>query len=260
MADAQSTIKRLARTASSRTDLWTSFIVAQGCETVAEIGVYRGQFAERLLSDCPAVSRFYMIDPWRHLDEWNKPANRSDAVFERFFAETLDRTSGFADKRVILRGKTTEVVDEIPDESLDLAYVDGDHTLRGISVDLINIFPKVKVGGFIAGDDFCRSIWQHQEKFEPTLVFPFAVYFAEAVGARIYALPYRQMLIEKSSSADFAFIDLTDSYDELGLRAQLLEGSSRRAARPAARRSSDDHSTPTSVIARLRTALSSRRR
>jgi hypothetical protein len=224
MVDAHSTIKRLAHTASSRTDLWSQFVVAQACETVAEIGVYRGQFAAQLLSECPSIARYYLIDPWRHLAAWNKPANRSDAVFERFLAETLERTSAFADKCVILRGKTTEVVDEIPDSSLDFAYVDGDHTLRGISIDLISIYPKIKVGGFLAGDDFCRSIWQHPKQFEPTLVFPFAVYFAEAVGAKIYALPYGQMLLEKPSSPDFAFIDVTGSYGDLSLRAQLLEG------------------------------------
>jgi hypothetical protein len=52
-------------------------------------------------------------------------------------------------------------------------------------------------------------------------VFPFAVYFAEAVGATIYALPYSQFCLQKSNSQQFAFVDLTGKYDDVGLRNQF---------------------------------------
>jgi hypothetical protein len=55
-------------------------------------------------------------------------------------------------------------------------------------------------------------------------VFPFAVYFAEAVGARIYALPYSQFLIEKNRSQSFSFIDLTGDYGDVDLRDQFHPG------------------------------------
>src|SRR5206468_4924808 len=95
------------------------------------------------------------------------------------------KTDFAGSRRVILRGKTTDVIDQIPDAELDLAYIDGDHTLRGIAIDLIRVYQKVSPNGFIGGDDFTPSMWEHKTSFEPTLVFPFAVYFAEAVGATI---------------------------------------------------------------------------
>jgi hypothetical protein len=174
-----------------------------------------------MLDGCPDIERYHMIDPWRHLEDWNKPANKADDVFERFHAETLEKTAGHADKRVVLRGRTTEVVDRIADGSLDVAYVDGDHTLRGITIDLHRVYPKVRDGGWIAGDDFAPSIWQHAERFEPTLVFPYAVYFAEAVGARLYALPYGQFLLEKDPGGSHEFVDLTGRYEQLDLRSQV---------------------------------------
>ncbi|MDQ3889803.1 MAG: class I SAM-dependent methyltransferase [Actinomycetota bacterium] len=207
--------------APRRADLWVSFVNGIQARDVAEIGVYRGAFAARLLRDCPSISSYYMVDPWRHLEDWNKPANKDDGVFEQFFREAMDKTSVYAEKRVVLRGKTSEVIDQVPDEGLDLAYVDGDHTLRGVTVDLVKLFPKVRYGGWIGGDDFCRSIWQHDEAHEPTLVFPFAVHFAEAVDARIYALPYNQFLIEKVEGAVHEFVDLTGTYRDLSLRSQL---------------------------------------
>lgn len=133
------------------------------------------------------------------------------------FKAALDRTAPWETKRVILRGRTTEVIDEISDGSLDLVYVDGDHTLRGISIDLIRTWPKVRPGGLLGGDDFARTIWQHRKNFEPTLVFPFAVHFAEAMGVPIAALPNNPFLIHKVDTG-FTFHDLTGGYGDLTLR------------------------------------------
>lgn len=116
------------------------------------------------------------------------------------------------------------MIDEIAEGELDFAYIDGDHTLKGIAIDLVRVFPKVKVGGYIGGDDFTPTMWQHKTQFEPTLVFPFAVYFAEAVGATIYALPHSQFCLHKSGQSNFNFVDLMGQYKDLGLRSQVAPG------------------------------------
>jgi hypothetical protein len=221
MTIAEPQLREWGAGAATRAELWTRFVAESGARSVAEIGVYRGQFAAKLLDACPNVGTYYMIDPWRHLDDWNKPANKSDDIFEGFYREAMERTSEHEAKRVVLRGTTTEVLDRIPDASLDFAYVDGDHTLRGITIDLIRVYPKIKDGGWIGGDDFSPSIWQHKPEFEPTLVFPLAVHFAEAVGARIYALEFKQFLIEKTSAGRHEFVDLTGQYGDLELNGQL---------------------------------------
>ena len=145
----------------ARLDLWASFVKTADVRRVAEIGVYGGKLSERLLNDCPGIESYYMVDPWRHLDEWNKPANRDDTAFEEIYAKAMSRTEAHAAKRVVLRGTVREVIDDLPDEGLDFAYLDGDHTLRGITIDLVSVFPKVRPGGWIGGDDFRPSIWQH---------------------------------------------------------------------------------------------------
>ncbi|MFZ0956130.1 MAG: class I SAM-dependent methyltransferase, partial [Candidatus Sulfotelmatobacter sp.] len=205
-----------------RLELWVEFIQSCGVRQMAEIGVYRGDFAAVMLQRCPGLTRYYMVDPWRHLSDWNKPSNNEDSELEAFFQEAKTKTDFAAAKRMILRGKTTEVIDQIADGELDFAYIDADHTLKGIAIDLIRVYPKVRNGGFLGGDDFTRSVWEHNTRFEPTLVFPFAVYFAEAVGATIYALPYSQFCLRKTSSSQFAFVDLTGHYDDVGLRNQFV--------------------------------------
>jgi hypothetical protein len=211
--------------ARDRFALWADFLNKNKLSHVAEIGVYRGAFATRLLADCPGIERYTMLDPWRNLSDWNKPANTDSDTFEEYYKESLASTEFAADRRRVLRGKTTEMAGEIEDESLDFVYIDGDHTLRGITIDLISLWPKVKQGGWLAGDDFCESIWQHPANFEPTLIFPFAVHFAEAQRCKIYALPFNQYAIHKSAPpAEFGFIDLTGTYGDVTIGRQLKAG------------------------------------
>jgi hypothetical protein len=197
---------------------------------VAEVGVWKGEFAAEVLAACSTIATYYMIDPWRHLDDWNKPANVASQTFEAIRLEAMARTNFASARRRVLRGTTLEVVDAVDDGTLDFAYIDGDHTLRGISTDLISLLPKMRVGGFIGGDDFCPSIWQHGSEFEPTLIFPFAVHFALAMRASIFALPFNQFLISLPSvprAGAGAFVDLTGRYGSLDLLRQLR---SRRAS------------------------------
>ena len=72
------------------------------------------------------------------------------------------------------------------------------------------------------GDDFTPSIWQHSSDYEPSMVFPYAVYFAEAMDVKIYALPYNQFIIFKGEQG-FEFIDLSGGeYNSVELSHQLI--------------------------------------
>ena len=214
-------VKQCVEKSDSRFDLWIRLVDSYEVKSMAEVGVYKGDFAYQLLKKCDSIEKYFMIDPWRHLEDWSKPANKNNNTFEKFLLETKEKTNFAANKTEILRGKTTEVIEKIPNNALDFAYIDGDHTLKGITIDLIRLFEKVRVGGWIGGDDFSQSIWQHTPNYEPTLIFPFAVYFAEAVGAKIYALPYSQFLIEKNEVESFSFIDLTGKYSNLELKSHF---------------------------------------
>jgi len=231
-ADVHKVIQKSASAAKNRLDLWSRIINEGHLTSCAEIGVFRGAFAKHLLSNCPSIETYYMLDPWRHLDDWNKPSNTTDDEFDRIKAEALDKTRFAEGRRRVLQGTTTEVSEGLPAEGLDFAYIDGDHTLKGITIDLLKIWPKVKHGGILAGDDFCPSVWQHGLEFEPTLVFPLAVYFSQAMGCTIYGLPYDQFAIhvDRSGKNAFEFRDLTGQYKSTTVR-DALRSSRLRSAR-----------------------------
>ena len=204
--------------ARSRHDLWARVLKNVPVQTMAEIGVWKGEFAERVLKRRREIRRYYMIDPWARLENWNKPLNVDAETFDDVFAEAMRRTAFAADRVTVLRGRTQDVIDRIPDASLDFAYIDGDHTLRGIVIDLIRLLPKIRKGGLIGGDDFTGDVWQHGDPFEPTLVCPFSVYFAEAMDLPIAALAFNQFVIEKSAEASFSFLDVSGSFGDLSVR------------------------------------------
>jgi hypothetical protein len=54
-------------------------------------------------------------------------------------------------------------------------------------------------------------------RYEPTLVCPFSIYFAEAMDLPIVALPFNQFVLQKRDKSSFAFIDTTGKYGNISL-------------------------------------------
>jgi hypothetical protein len=181
-----------------RLAMWTRFINEHQYSRIAEVGVWKGEFARHLLLSCSCINSYALIDSWRHLEGWNKPFNISDDEFECVYRQAMDSVAFARDKVRLLRGTTLEVREKIEDQSLDFVYIDGDHSLRGIVIDAISMWPKLREGGVLAGDDFTDDVWQHSRNYEPSLVNPFMRYFADAVGETLHVLPGGQFLLKKS--------------------------------------------------------------
>lgn len=75
----------------------------------------------------------------------------------------------------------------------------------------------MKEGGLIGGDDFTSNPWQHDIRFEPTLVCPVSIYFPELMDFPDIALPFNQFLIQNESEASFLFNDMTGNYGDVSL-------------------------------------------
>jgi hypothetical protein len=181
--------------------MWSRFLRESNFRDIAEVGVWKGEFAKHLLSECPDIRSYLMIDSWRHLQGWNKPFNLTDAEFTGIYQQALLNTDFARGQVRVLRGTTLEVRRDVKDDSLDFVYLDGDHSLRGIVIDSLSMWPKLRLGGVLAGDDFTDTVWQHSREFEPSLVNPFMRYFADAVGEELHILPKGQFFIRKSHSA-----------------------------------------------------------
>lgn len=117
-----------------------------------EIGVAEGRNARVLISS-PNITKLYLIDYWGQLVQ-SGDGGYPQSWHDNNFKETHERVEEWKDKAVFLKGLSTEMLKQIPDDSLILGYIDGDHGFNGCYNDLQNLYPKVKSGGIIAGHDY----------------------------------------------------------------------------------------------------------
>ena len=61
-----------AKNSPNRESFWCDALNHWRSARAAEIGVYKGMFAENILRNVASIEQYFMIDPWRHLDDWNK--------------------------------------------------------------------------------------------------------------------------------------------------------------------------------------------
>ncbi len=154
----------------------------------AEIGVKEGKFSERLLHYWRG-ELLYSIDPWREFGEdYRDIANVAQARHDAYHAETQARLARFGARSSILRLTSEEAAREIPEGSLDFAYLDAQHHYEAVKHDIALWWPKVKAGGLLAGHDY----YDIREVAEDGVISVFEVKravdeFARETGAILFA-------------------------------------------------------------------------
>jgi len=169
-----------------------------GHTTGAEVGVWQGSMAAGILNSVKSIKTYYLVDPWKHLENWNKPFNKQNDEFERVYSTAMNVTQQWAaTKRVVLRGESRKMAEKVTDKSLDFVYIDGDHSARGTVIDVLSWWPKLKLGGILYGDDYLDSL-QHGKKFDPTMVKSIIDGFVEVTQVPFFNLGGNQYMIIKT--------------------------------------------------------------
>lgn len=131
---------------------------------VAEIGVFAGDLSRRLLARRSDLN-LLMIDSWANTSDGYKDSQDYHSTLsaeaqEKFFQLASNVTAPFQDRRTIMRMDSKEAARAIPDKSLDLAFIDADHSYEGCKSDLEAYWPKVKPGGILSGHDYANDDWK----------------------------------------------------------------------------------------------------
>ena len=134
---------------SSRDDL-PKFFIDSGYKVGAEVGVYKGEYTEQL---CQAGLKIFGIDPWIVYRDYRK--HPKELPYEELFDITKKRLSPY--DCTLIRKTSMDALEDIPDESLDFVYIDGNHALPYITQDIYSWNRKVRHGGVIAGHDHFNS-------------------------------------------------------------------------------------------------------
>ena len=131
-------------------------------ENILEIGVAYGYHADFLCTVLPNI-QYMGVDPYLADydpdDIFSKDVERlfdekdPQQAMERLFNVVQSNLQKFDGRAKLLREKSWDAAKRFEDHSLDLVYIDGDHTYQGVVKDLASWFPKIRKGGMICGDD-----------------------------------------------------------------------------------------------------------
>lgn len=133
---------------------------------VVELGVFKGKFGKRFLTQFPEVDEYWGIDPYipyekedgafvYHHTVLRMPEDINDP-FEWHYVQTSKKMREYP-QYTLLRMKSHEASIFFPDEYLDFVYIDGDHKYEEVKRDIECWFPKVKKGGCIGGHDYGKK-------------------------------------------------------------------------------------------------------
>lgn len=124
------------------------------------LGVGRGDFALRLLSDWSSAQGLYLVDPYIH--QWrgyDDPANLLDTEHQMVFEDLRNRLEYFEGRYVLVRDFSHSFAEiykrgEQTPNVATFIYVDANHAEEAVTRDLELWWPILTPGGLMGGSSF----------------------------------------------------------------------------------------------------------
>ncbi len=170
-----------------------------------EIGTWEGDFSYALLNNT-SISKLYCIDPYRHFQNNEYPDGMNSLTqiqFDEKFNIVQKRFEQFGKRVEFLRMTSDEAITLFDDNSIDFIYIDGNHDYKYVLNDIRKWYPKVKIGGILAGDDIYSTkddehdsdgnvtkIWSYNPDGTPSCWGKYGTYKALVDAKKIYDFEY----------------------------------------------------------------------
>ncbi len=141
------------------------------------------------------LETLYMVDRWQCVPEQKGDASSLQTWHDANYAAARDRVKPFGSRPVFLIGDTVEQAKYVEDFSLNLVYVDADHSYRGVMRDIIAWYYKLKNRGIMAFHDYenpCYGVRLAVTEFCNTRnikIYPIPEEHSNDAGAFFYADP-----------------------------------------------------------------------
>lgn len=127
----------------------------------AEVGVFRGLNASRLLESMPNLS-LSLVDKWgahdaRYVQTDDAVAALSVAEMDAVKSEAVSRTEFAKDRREVMQGDQWEIAKRLRKDGqggFDFVFLDADHSRNGTREQIDAWWPLVRPGGLLMGHDY----------------------------------------------------------------------------------------------------------
>jgi hypothetical protein len=116
-----------------------------------EVGVAEGRLSSELLNW--GIQLLYLVDIWEQIPFIVGMGSQDQSIHDENYKGVLERIKGQEDKVIILKGFSYKMAKAIPDNSVGLVYIDGDHTYQGARADIDSYYPKLVPGGIMCFHD-----------------------------------------------------------------------------------------------------------
>lgn len=131
-----------------------------------EVGTFRGQLAEYLLTHMPDLT-LVVVDSWGAA-ETNSPYYKTDDPHSLMDAgehnvvynDCCERLKQFGERAKIIRKPSLDAASDFENAAVDFVFLDADHSYEGVQADLKAWTPKVKPGGLMSGHDYNNMAYQ----------------------------------------------------------------------------------------------------
>lgn len=142
---------RVLQNRSAALQLWPKNAV------IAEVGVGFGGFSGEIMRTC-RPAKFIAIDIftlheipelWGHKTAEVFGGRTHGDAYRHMFADKI--AAGTVE---VIEGPSAPSIAALPDDSVDLFYVDADHLYEGVRADLAALVPKVRTDGWIVMNDY----------------------------------------------------------------------------------------------------------
>ena len=125
-----------------------------------ELGAYKGNsicYLADKISDYIELDNveIYTVDTFNPTstssNTWKREKDLQDVCFENIYK------FGMNDCVEVLIGESHEFVNKFNDEYFDFVFIDADHKYESVKQDIEDWYPKVRVGGILAGHDYAQT-------------------------------------------------------------------------------------------------------
>lgn len=142
-------------------DITSVINMSQLNSSFVEIGTGDGSFTEYILKNT-SFKDLSLIDPYKNFDlmEYYDSMNFMD--MNEIFKNCQAKLAPYKNRITFVRKTSSDAVTDVPDGSVDVVYIDGNHEYKYAIEDIRNYWPKIRKGGYMFGNAIHE--FTHQSK------------------------------------------------------------------------------------------------
>jgi hypothetical protein len=137
---------------------WDIFKILPQNAVCAELGVFKGEFSEAILT-CAKPKECHFVDVWwsvfgEYYPDWGIYTNNGKLTTRSAYETAASRIKRFSGNNTIHVGSDLDYLQTFPDQYFDWAYIDSSHEYDHTKSELAILSRKIKTDGIICGHDW----------------------------------------------------------------------------------------------------------